>query len=490
MSSALLHRTSKELRPDPKRVIARLFLPGEEPRRAHSRAAAIVARVMALPEDEVVRLAAELVTDFAGRHRAFPQLLERHASVIAARLDDRSRQSTARTYLLGAAFTAEYSTEAAALMNPSAVLSPDQSGAQDGQVRLALSLRAVGEGHLSSIAFCTALVGPGPVWAFETRILPTVSGTTSTARWTTDNLRSVLGDQGPFDELGRALLHALPAEFDTTDLERAIVDLYPELILRPGGQASIDLVRRLVHSAYGITFDADVQLSQRILYPTVPEESNGMEDARFTRFVDDDGAVEYRGTYTAYDGRNIEPRLLQSPDLRTFQAHRLAGDAARNKGMALFPRLVHGRHLALCRTDGENTSLARSDDGFTWTESEVLHRPRGGWELLQVGNCGPPIETEHGWLVLTHAVGAMRVYTIGALLLDLDDPSRIVGSLAEPLLRPQFDERDGYVPNVVYSCGGVVHDGRLWLPYGIDDARIGVAWVPLAELIDCMVANT
>ncbi|WP_375497630.1 glycoside hydrolase family 130 protein [uncultured Jatrophihabitans sp.] len=443
---------------------------------------------MALPEDEVVRLAAELLSEFSARHRAYPELLERHAAIIAARLDATSSLSSARTHLLGAAFTAEYSTEAAALMNPSAVLSPDQAQVQVGQVRVAMSLRAVGEGHLSSIAFCTALIGPGPVWAFETRTLPTVSGTTSTARWTIANLRSVLGDQGPFDELGRALLHALPAEFDTTDLERAIVDLFPELVLRPGGQAGVDLLRRLVQSAYGVTFDPDVQLSQRILHPSVPEESNGMEDARFTRFVAADGSVEYRGTYTAYDGRNIEPRLLQSLDLRTFQAHRLAGDAARNKGMALFPRLVRGRHLALCRTDGENTSLAWSDDGFTWSESEVLHRPRGGWELLQVGNCGPPIETEHGWLVLTHAVGAMRVYTISALLLDLDDPSRIIGSLTDPLLQPASNERDGYVPSVVYSCGGVVHDGRLWIPYGIDDSRIGVAWVALTELIERMLA--
>ena len=489
MNSTLLHRTTAELRPDPKRVIARLFLPGEEPRRARSRAAAIVARVMALPETEVEGLTAELLAEFSGRHRAFPLLLERHAAVIAARLDDRTPLSTARTHLMGAAFTAEYSTEGAALMNPSAVLSPDQSGVPDGQVRVALSLRAVGEGHLSSITFCSALVGPGPEWVFEPRVLPAVNGTTSTARWATGNLRSVLGDQGPLDELGRALLHALPAEFDTIDLERAIVDLFPELVLRPGGQASVDLVRRLVQSAYAVTFDPDVELSQRVLHPTVPEESNGMEDARFTRFVDSDGAVKYLGTYTAYDGRNIEPRLLQSDDLRTFQAHRLAGEAARNKGMALFPRPVHGRHLALCRTDGENTSLARSDDGFTWGESEVLHRPRGGWELLQVGNCGPPIETEHGWLVLTHAVGAMRVYTISALLLDLDDPSRIIGSLADPLLRPSAGERDGYVPSVVYSCGGVVHDGRLWLPYGIDDARIGVAWIPLDELLERMLAE-
>ena len=214
-----------------------------------------------------------------------------------------------------------------------------------------------------------------------------------------------------------------------------------------------------------------------------------MEDARFSRFVGDDGAVEYRATYTAYDGHQIAPRLLLSPDLRRFRTHRLAGGAARNKGMALFPRLVAGRHLALCRSDGENTSIACSADGYGWSDPHPLHAPAQPWEMLQVGNCGPPIETDRGWLVLTHGVGPMRTYSIGALLLDLDDPSRVLGRLADPLLAPSDGEHDGYVPNVVYSCGGLVHDGRLWLPYGIDDSRIGVAWVPLEELLAALTST-
>ncbi len=212
-----------------------------------------------------------------------------------------------------------------------------------------------------------------------------------------------------------------------------------------------------------------------------------MEDARFTRFVADDGEIEYRATYTAYDGHRIAPRLLLSADLRTFAVHRLAGPAARNKGMALFPRLVNGRHLALCRTDGENTSIAESADGFTWGEPRLVHAPRETWEMLQVGNCGPPIETERGWLVLTHGVGPMRVYRMGALLLDLDDPRRVIGLRPDALLEPLRSDRGGYVPNVVYSCGGVIHDGVLWLPYGIDDARIGAAGIDVDELLDSMV---
>ncbi|WP_375475835.1 glycoside hydrolase family 130 protein [uncultured Jatrophihabitans sp.] len=484
----LMQAVADNLRPDPARVIAKLFLPGEEEHGTQSRAAAIVARVMALPETEIEELAAALLRDFTGRHRNYADVLDRHASIVSSRLSERPPLSVARTQVLGAAFTSEYSTEAAALLNPSAVLSPDQSGVLPGQIRSAVSLRAIGEGHLSSIGFCSALVGPGPTWSFEPRARPAVTGATSDARWTIEDLRSVLRDQGQLDELGRSLLDALPDSFDNADVERAILGLHPELTSRAGGGTSVDLVRRTVDSAYTATFDNDVALSQRVLHPSAAEESNGMEDARFTRFVDDDGAVEFRGTYTAYDGRRIAPRLLVSADLRTFRAYRLAGGAARNKGMALFPRTIAGRHAALCRTDGESTSLAFSDDGRTWGEPVVLHQPATRWELLQVGNCGPPIETDRGWLVLTHAVGAMRVYTIGAILLDLDDPSKVIGQLDEPLLVPEAADRDGYVPNVVYSCGGLVHDDRLWLPYGVNDARVGVAWAPLPELLDRLLA--
>jgi predicted GH43/DUF377 family glycosyl hydrolase len=238
-----------------------------------------------------------------------------------------------------------------------------------------------------------------------------------------------------------------------------------------------------VSSTYAVTFAEDVALEQRVLMPSAAEESNGMEDARFTLFVDGDGSTQYKATYTAYDGHRIAPRLLISPDLRAFQTHRLAGSAAANKGMALFPRLIGGRHLALCRTDGESISLAASDDGLVWSGSTTIHRSIAAWEVLQVGNCGPPIETDRGWLVLTHGVGPMRTYSIGAILLDLDDPSRVLGRSRRPLLEPRGDERDGYVPNVVYSCGGFVHEDLLWLPYGIDDARIAVACVPIDEVL-------
>jgi len=479
----IAHRVQAGLSPDPARVVARLFLPGEELHGAHSRASQVVGRVMSLAEDEVERLAAGLLRDFGDRHHGYKELLRRHASIVSAHIEEARKLTAARTLLLGATFTAEYATEAAGLCNPSAVLGPDQSGLRAGQARVALSVRGIGEGHISSIGFCSAVVGPGTQWSFEPRLLPVSVADTTPASWRRAHLHAVLADQGHLDELAQTVMHALPAEFEGADLERALVEAHRDLLTRAGSAATVDLLRKAVSSAYNASFASNVDLGQRILSPSADEESNGMEDARFTRFADDEGTTEYRATYTAYDGQRIAPRLLISSDLRVFSAHRLAGPAARNKGMALFPRKVHGQHLALCRSDGESTSLARSADGYVWDRPVLLQEPSAPWEMLQVGNCGPPIETDQGWLVLTHGVGPMRVYVIGALLLDLDDPTRVVGRSRTPLLSPGRDEQDGYVPNVVYSCGAFLHDGLVWIPYGIDDCRIGVAYAPLGEVL-------
>jgi predicted GH43/DUF377 family glycosyl hydrolase len=484
--TALVHRVDAELLPDPARVVARLFLPGEENRVVRSRSSQILDRVMALDDDVVERVASGVVADFGDRHRDLPALLERHASIVD---DDRGGPvplSAGRRLVLGATFTAEYAVEAAALCNPSTVPHPDQTGLSDGQMRVAISLRGIGEGHISSIGFVGAVVGPGAAFAFEPRARPTVAGIAGRATWTRTQFRAVLAQDAALDELRTAVLRLLPADFDADGLERALSRVHHDLLVRPGAAETVALLRRVVASAYRVEFDADCVLSQQVLMPSAPDESNGMEDARFTLFVDDDGTVEYRATYTAYDGRKIAPCLLTSPDLRTFTAHRLTGAAARNKGMALFPRRVGGRHLALCRSDGENTALTSSTDGFVWESPQPVQHPEAWWELLQIGNCGPPIETSAGWLVITHGVGPMRVYSLGAVLLDLDDPTRIVARLEEPLLRPSPDGQDGYVPNVVYSCGGVLHDGRVWLPYGISDTRIGVAWVDVDELLAAM----
>jgi predicted GH43/DUF377 family glycosyl hydrolase len=479
----IAQRIAAGLSPDPARVVARLFLPGEELHRARSRASQVIGRVMSLAEDEVEELTAGLLRDFGGRHHDYETLLRRHASIVSAHIEQEHELTAARTLLLGATFTAEYATEAAALCNPSAVLAPDQGGLRAGQARVALSLRGIGEGHISSIGFCSAVAGPGAQWSFEPRLRPVSVAEITPASWRQEHLQAVLADQGYLDELAEAVLHALPPEFEGTDLERALAETHRDLLTRASSTTTADLLRKVVSSAYNASFAHDASLGQRVLSPSAEEESNGMEDARFTRFTADDGTAEYRATYTAYDGHRIAPRLLTSPDLRVFRAQRLAGPAARNKGMALFPRMVHGQHLALCRSDGESTSLASSADGYVWDKPVLLQEPSAPWEMLQVGNCGPPIETDQGWLVLTHGVGPMRVYVIGALLLDLDDPARVIGYSKTPLMAPGPDEQDGYVPNVLYSCGAFLHDGLVWIPYGIDDSRIGVAYAPLGAVL-------
>ncbi len=467
--SDLAQRLDVELLPEVRRVIDRTLSFGNLPD-GSSRTEAITNRVMALDEPQVDTLLADVLTGFAGRHGHFQANLVQAAAAARSCLDG-TPLSRNRELLLGAAFTAEYAIEAAALCNPSAMLHPDQSGLTDGQARLAVSVRGVGEGHISSIGFAEAVVGPGPSWRFESRQTPLTQGSQSAGQWRREHLCAVLDQSGLLTPAVQRALSQLPDEGSSDDAEQAL--------------EGHDEARRVAASAYRLAFP-DSALSQRVLFPTTQDERAGMEDARFVRFTGPDGTVDYRATYTAFDGSAILPRLLTSPDLRTFETHRLAGAASRNKGMALFPRLVGGRHLALCRADGQTTSLTSSRDGFTWDEPHSLLPPLHPWEMLQVGNCGSPIETEHGWLVLTHGVGPMRVYSIGAVLLDLDDPSRVLRRLERPLLRPGPDEQEGYVPHVVYSCGGVVHDGRLWLPYGVGDIRVRVAHVEVDELLAAM----
>jgi predicted GH43/DUF377 family glycosyl hydrolase len=483
----IAHRlVAADLRADPERVIARLYLPGEESPYTRSRTSHVVARVLALPEDRIERLAAGLLEAFADRHHDYTDQLDEHAAIIGSHLQNTPAMSRARTQVMGASFTAEYAVEAAALCNPSAVLHPDQNDLRAGETRLAVSLRAIGEGHVSSLGFAVAVIGPGARWTFEPRESPIVAGVSAPARWARDHLRAVLADEGQVDDLTHNVLAGLPDVFTASEVQQILTDAHPELLTQPSGMASIEVLRRVMASAYEVSFPADVALSQRVILPATVEERNGIEDARFVRFHDD-GQIDYRATYTAYDGQQIAPRLLISPDLRTFRAHRLAGPAARNKGMALFPRRINGRHWSLCRSDGENISVASSYDGRIWGRPTLVERPKASWEVVQIGNCGSPIETDRGWLVLTHGVGPMRTYAVGAILLDLNDPTRITCRLAEPLLEAGLDERDGYVPNVVYSCGGIVHDRRLWLPYGISDSRIGVAWAAIDELLDAMI---
>ncbi len=472
---------------DPSRTVARLFLPGEGVASTHSRTSEIAQRVMRMSVAQVDSMAAELLADFSDRHSHLARALAENASVLSSRLPAATELSAAQAVVLGAAFTAEFATEGAALCNPSAFEHPDQSGLLPGQLRVAVALRSIGEGHLSSISFVDAIIGDDDSWQFGRRSMPPVQAGIRPGDWSREHFARALADENHLNELSSAVLRELAPRFTAADLELALAKVSSLLTSQRDSYRDTDKLRAMAYSVYVAEFPASSELSQRVLLPAAEEENHGMEDARFVRFTSPDGQLGYRATYTAYDGRDIAPRLITSPDLQTFTINRMTGSAAHNKGMALFPRLVGGAHFALSRTDGENISLARSEDGVIWSDVGRVHGPTEPWEIVQTGNCGSPMETERGWVALIHGVGPMRTYSLGALLLDRDDPTRVLKRSAVPLLQPGDGTRDGYVPNVVYSCGGIIHHDRIWIPIGIGDQRIGVYSVGVDELIESMV---
>ena len=438
------------LHPDASRVVLQEFFSSP------ARTAALVERVLDLSEAEIPSLLSQILAGFGTRHRDLEATLRRHGLLALHRAerpdaDGPARCGRDRLMLLGAYFSSEYSTESAALTNPSLIAHVDQSGLRAGQLRVVVSLRSVGEGHVSSISFATAVLDPRTGAHLEHRRSPCVT--------------AVHSDVNP-----------------QADIRGEQVTLLPDGAAAPGLWA--EKPADGIPVGHIARFAEDTELSQRVLMPYGHGESHGIEDARFVRFTGDDGVAEFRATYTAFNGRDIAPRLLRSFDLKTFEVSVLSGPAAHNKGMALFPRAIDGRQYALCRTDGVTIALTSSVDGHAWEQPVDLHGPQRNWELVQVGNCGSPIETPAGWLVLTHGVGAMRTYRIGALLLDLHRPERIIATLPVPLLSPHAGERNGYVPNVVYSCGGLVHDGQLWLAYGMSDQRTAFASTGLDGLLD------
>ena len=433
--SRLLTRTPQVLRPDASRTFCRLFVPGEETLiQGESRALAVIDRILDLSEQEAEQTLARTLDRFSAGHRDLRETLERNFQLVADRLERDISPGSMRRRLIGAYFTQEYALEAAALFNPSMIAHPDQAGCQPGDVRFIMSLRAVGEGHLSSIEFRTGVFGEAGIR---------------------------LDEPGRFIDTGRT--YPVPSD----------CDLFPA---------------KTAGSSYAVEFDERSALSERVLWPASPAESHGMEDARFVRFTDRAEAIYY-ATYTAFDGSQVAPHLLETTDFRTFTVSALSGPSARNKGMALFPRQIGGRLAALSRWDRESNAIAYSDDGQQWSEAVTIQVPARPWELTQLGNCGSPIETPAGWLVFTHGVGPMREYSIGAILLDREEPERLIGALAEPLLVANESERAGYVPNVVYSCGAMLHDGSIVLPYGCSDSSVRIAIIDLSQLLECLVSG-
>ncbi len=482
--AGLVTRSPQRLDADPSRVITRLFVPGQEGfEHQDSRAGAVLRRILALDEDEVRSSLDDVVTRFDGRHRDLLGTFHRHAGELADRLDTDISRSQSRMLLLGATFTSEFAIEAAALCNPSMVAHPDQAGTPAGSVRFVMSVRGIGEGHRSSIGFRTGVVDAAGGVTIDAPARFASVGSVCSTLLDAAVFRSELSRLRESGEAADYVLDALGDRFTRADLDEQLDTLQTHRSTRGHAQQTISLMRTIAERTYAIDFADDIPLSERVLWPAMSAEAAGMEDARFVRFVDDDGSVRFYATYTAYSGSRISQQLLETADFRSFTSTPMVGSAAANKGLALFPRRIRGRFAAMSRSDRETNSVAYADDPFIWTTSAPCQQPTQAWEALQLGNCGPPIETEAGWLVLTHGVGPMRTYSIGAILLDLEEPTRIIGRLRQPLLSPAADEQDGYVPNVVYSCGALLHGEMLVIPYGIADSAIGIATVPLRELL-------
>jgi len=473
-----------EIRPDAGRVVAKLFLPGESTPGSVSRTERVLKRVEGLPENVVASEVAALRPHFADRHDEWEAMMREHAATVRA--PGAPPLDPDRELLVGAAFTSEYAVEGAALCNPSAVPHPNQSGLQEGQMRVLLTLRGIGESHLSSMEFVEAIVGPGEQWHFQPREAPLRVPEIEDREWDKLHFIRSVERRGGLDELGRAIAQMLPDRFTAAEVAEATHNVRTLQQHQIDARDQLAWFRTVAQSSYRATFPEDTTLSQRVLMPTAEEERLGIEDVRM--ILCDDGV--YRGTYTAYDGLHIASRLVTTADFRCFEIERLTGPPARTKGMAIFGRAINGAYLALTRGDGESMSLSRSYDGLEWGEEEPLYVPDDGWEVVQSGNCGPPIETEYGWIALTHGVGPMRVYSIGAILLDREDPSRVIGVFPGPLIRPDAADGHGYVPNVVYSCGGLLHDERIWIPFGVGDQRVRVAVIGVRELVEAMQPPT
>jgi predicted GH43/DUF377 family glycosyl hydrolase len=479
-TSIHVQRTATVLRPDQSRVLLRPFS-HEDPERSRR----IIARIMSLPEIQVGPLLDEVSAEFSQRHQQIREsFLQRFEQVRHFLLTD-GKISEQRQLLIGSYFVCEYSLESAALFNPSIVPHPNQSDLPPGALRFILSLRATGEGHISSITFRTGTIHadhrievlPPAGFLTEPRQIPNLS-------YDKALFERKLLELGLNNEFTRRAMEKFGESFGLEELRASL-----EVEMNQSRESDRNTIRgmlALARSNYEVQFQPQQQLSERVLFPVTPSQRNGIEDARFVCFQKDDGSHVYYATFTAFDGKVILPELVETSDFLRFRFITLNGPAAENKGMAMFPRKINGVYAMLSRQDNENIYIMFSDNVHFWSERKVLLKPTFPWELVQLGNCGSPIETEAGWLVLSHGVGPVRTYCIGAFLLDHDNPSRVIGRLREPFLKPDASERRGYVPNVVYTCGALLHNGELIIPYGMADHATGFATVPLDEVLAAM----
>lgn len=477
-----INRKEAIIYPDISRVFARFFFNGEQ------RAEVLINHILTMPEEEVERLLRQILREFSKRHRSITTIFRKHflkVKPIADRVSDGKNISEYRKLLIGSYFTMEYAVESAALFNPSIVEDIDQSGLQNGQVRVILSLRATGEGHISSLVFRNAVID-----ADNNVIVDEPASQIGMAEVIKDKIYekkrfiNKLKDMEVPEDLYSLVLMEFPEEFTYDQLFDVIKKINNNNGLTMEKQKALEEILWLAKSYTEIRFSLDTDLSERAIFPISQYEKNGIEDARFVKFTKDNGHSVYYATYTAYDGFHILPKLIETTDFYSFKIMPLHGKYAIDKNLALFPRKVGGKYAMIGRIDGINNYIMFSDNLQVWSDAKILEQPLYSWELVQIGNAGSPIETEEGWLLITHGVGPVRKYCLGACLLDLDDPTKVIGRTKEPLLMPIEEERAGYVPNVVYSCGSYVHNGELIIPYAMSDFATRFASVKLDDLLN------
>ena len=479
-----VNRKNIKFRPDSSRVIARFLFTNDK------RAIDTIRYILAMPEKEVSFALNQTLRDYSMRHRNISKIFEKHFNRIAHLFHDLNIEPNTIDYskkiLIGAYFTMEYSIESAAFFNPSMVEHPDQTDIGPGAKRVIISFRATGEGHISSIVFRTGVLDKTNKLLMEP--IGNLLEEAEHIRRHIYNKKSFAHKLDEMEEVHRIIppeliLDKLNEEFTYGELRKCIEESRKAIHLTSDKEYLFNQIIWLASSHYELQFSLDTNISERVIFPVSVNEKNGIQDARFVKFADDNNRIKYYATYTAFDGTIILPKLLETEDFYHFKIKPLHGEIVQNKGMALFPRKVNGKYAMLCRLDGFNNYISFSDNITVWREAKLLQRPKFSWELIQVGNCGSPIETEEGWLVITHGVGPMREYVLGASLFDLDNPELEIGRSETPLLIPNDEEREGYVPNVIYSCGSMVHNTDLIIPYAMSDFASTYATVNLKELL-------
>ncbi|TDN86386.1 putative GH43/DUF377 family glycosyl hydrolase [Salegentibacter sp. 24] len=467
--------------PDSSRVLVRFFMNGDQ------RTQDLVTRIMAMSDFQVAQTLEQTLREFSRRHRNISQVFIKHCSKIRSIIEgmqlNYSQLSEDRKLLIGSYCTMEFSLESAAFFNPSMIEDFDQTYLEEGEKRVIISFRATGEGHISSLVFRRAILDKNNDLQLM-KIGNHIDKAEISHKKLYDKKRFIerLEQMDIPTKFSRAIMDRLPERFEYYALKREVSEILKDTNMISERRMALEEMTWLVDSFYDVQFKHDADISARVIFPISESESRGIEDARFVRFIDDDGEIKIYATYTAYNGHTILPKLLSTDDFYTFRIMPLHGAGAQNKNLALFPTKIKGKYAMLARIDGVNNYIMFSDRNTLWKNPILLQKPRYPWEFTQIGNCGSPLYTTEGWLIITHGVGPMRRYCIGASLFDLEDPTKEIGRLAEPLITPLEHEREGYVPNVVYSCGALIHNNSLILPYAVSDYSSTYAVVKLEEL--------